>query len=131
MYGARAASYHCQPGEPLRVARPNVPIPLTGTNRIPGPLRRLRVATDATINVLLKAPKSLHALARIYGAANNMNLDAVYTAALRAFLVGRTDTKVKAKATAGPVTASDEIKGEVDRLVALSREIAAEGRPKK
>lgn len=87
------------------------------------------MATDATINVLLKAPKSLHALARIYGAANNMNLDAVYTAALRAFLVGRTDTK--AKATAGPVTASDEIKGEVDRLVALSREIAAEGRPKK
>lgn len=84
---------------------------------------------QSTTSVMLRTPRSLHALAKLYAASNRLGVADVYHLALRAFLVGRTDAK--GKAAAGTVAASDEIKGEVDRLVALSREIVAEGRPRK
>ena len=80
-----------------------------------------------TVLVQVRVPRSLHALGKVFGAANDLDLNTVYVSALRSFLVGRgvkPDPKVAA-------SASESITSEVERLVQLANTIQAERTPQK
>lgn len=75
-----------------------------------------------TVLVQVRVPRSLHALGKVFGAANDLDLNAVYVSALRSFLVGR-GVKPGPKVAA---SASESITAEVERLVQLAHTVQNE-----
>ena len=81
-----------------------------------------------TTNVLLRVPKGTHGLMKMLSATTKRSINDLYADAARSFAARNLKPSEKGR-TSVPVAAS--VEAEVERLVALSREIQAETTPPK